>query len=576
MHSRRIRFIAAVVVVALLTLLASSLRAGEPAGPHISLEPHTIAPGEVAALRVSSDGQGEPPAPRPVPGLQIFPAGQSSSMSSVNGAVSVTRTLTYGVRAERTGNFSISIGGQTVQLEVRAGAPSQANSAAPSLATSNSRAFLRLVSSKRHAFVGEAVPVAIKAYFQPGTEVSLTGPPKVGSSAFTIDALGEPEQTREDIGGRTWAVVTWHTRLTPAVAGEQPTAVELPATMRWLEAREPADDPFRRLFGDDSPFDSVFSAPRQRDVTLRSSDAPLTVEALPTAGRPADFQGAVGHFDLNAHVDGSDARAHDPLKLAIEVRGSGDLDRVRSVGIQSSTDWKAYASTAQKSAAAAETRSFVQDIVPLRDGELSVPAVQLSYFDPTARRYVTKRTEPIPLRVSAAEASTQPVAAENDTSETLPHPSAAVGIDDTPTAHIRPLALRGWFLALNALPPLLFLGLLSFERLRRTRRSPAHEARRALRRERAAMNAARSAGDRAGWLAAARHALQLRLAQAWQMPADEVDAAAVAAHAPEAAELIALFRASERATYANAASPTLDLAALDAVVERHLTQELLS
>jgi oxygen tolerance protein BatD len=602
MYSRRIRFIAAALVLALLALLARSLRADELEARRIDLEPHTLAVGETAALRITAAGQDEPPAPRSVPGLAIFPAGESSSMISRNGAVSITRTRTWGVRAEKAGSFTIPVGAKTVQLDVRAGAPSHQAGAAPaspgapatrddSAEEPHGRAFLRLVPEKSHAFVGEAVPVAIKAYFQPGTEVTLTGPPQLGSSAFTIAPLGKPQQTRELVGGHTWAVVTWHTQLTPAVAGKQPTSVQLPATMRWVEAQEPADDPFRRFFrdpfgdtddpfGHGSPFAGAFSAPRQRDVTLRSSATPFTVEALPAAGRPDDFQGAVGTFDVSARLgDGDgDARAHDPLKLTVELRGEGDLDRVRTVGIASSATWKAYPSApAPGDHAGAGTRTFVQDIVPLRDGALTVPAVRFSYFDPSARRYVTKESAPIPVRVAAAEGADEAgsaATADAGGDKSAPTAPAAAGIDDRPTAHVRPLALRGWFLGLNALPPLAFLGVAAFERRRRARRSPAHEARQALRRQRAAMHAARKAGDRLGWLAAARRALQLHLAPAWRLPADDIDAAAVAARAPHASELIALFRASERAAYAHAAPATLDLAALDAVVERHLTQEV--
>jgi hypothetical protein len=606
MRSRRIRFVAFMVLVALLTLIARSLRADEPRGLRVALEPRSVAAGEIAALRVASDGQHEAPAPRPVPGLEIFPAGRSQSMTSINGVVSATTTLTYGVRASRAGSFTISVGDKTVQLDVHAGAAGTGAAAptAPSIAAgapaasastegAHGRAFVRLLPSKRHAFVGEAVPLTIKAYFEPGTEVTLNGPPKLSSAAFTIAPLGEPQQARELVGGRPFHVVTWHTTITAALAGNQRTVVELPATLRWLEEGSPAEDPFRRFFGDDDPFadvspfkngspfaSSLFGGvPRQRDVTLRSDTVPSIVEALPTQGRPADFQGAVGRFELGSQLDGTDARAYDPLKLTVEVRGTGDLDRVRNLGIATSADWKAYASTTPKQAAASgDARTFTQDIVPLRDGELTVPAVQLSYFDPVARRYVTKRSEAIPVRVAAAApgAGISPVAGATPPGEsTGSQVAAADGIDDSRHAHVRPLALRGGFLALNALPPLLCLGALLFARLRRARRSSALEARRAVRRGCEAMRAARAADDRAGWLAAARRVLQLRLAPAWRLPADDVDAAVVAARAPHAKELIALFQASERAAYGRATAPSLDLAALDAVVERHLNQEVI-
>src|SRR5262249_2348611 len=126
------------------------------------------------------------------------------------------------------------------------------------------------------------------------------------------------------------------------------------------------------------------------------------------------------------------------------------------------------------------------------------------------------------------------------------------------------------------LPPLLCAAALLLDRRRRAQRSAAVQQRQALRRERAAMRVARRIDDHAGWLAAARRALQLRLAAAWRVPSENVDAATIAARVPEATDLIALFKASERAAYANIDNPSVDLAKLHTVVERHLTKEVIS
>ena len=49
-------------------------------------------------------------------------------------------------------------------------------------------------------------------------------------------------------------------------------------------------------------------------------------------------------------------------------------------------------------------RVFEQVLVPLRGGDLTVPSVSLTAFDPTSGRYVTRETPPLPVSVDAASA----------------------------------------------------------------------------------------------------------------------------------------------------------------------------
>jgi hypothetical protein len=66
-----------------------------------------------------------------------------------------------------------------------------------------------------------------------------------------------------------------------------------------------------------------------------------------------------------------------------------------------------------------------------------------------------------------------------------------------------------------------------------------------------AMAAALKRGDSAAFFTAARHALQEKLADLWQVPAESVDLQQLAQRVPaaEGAELQAIFAMADRATY---------------------------
>src|SRR6185312_14033192 len=84
--------------------------------------------------------------------------------------------------------------------------------------------------------------------------------------------------------------------------------------------------------------------------------------------------------------------------------------------LDANTDWKTYKghsnfSAADKSGLQGEL-TLQQPIAAQHSGQLSVPALRFSYFDPDARRYVTKVTAPIPVDVAPGQAAASAEQAE--------------------------------------------------------------------------------------------------------------------------------------------------------------------
>ena len=543
------------------------------------LQPQSIALGDSAQLAVTIKGSqaAEPDVPS-VSGLDIMPVGQSSSMQSINGAVTASVTHIYSVTADRAGSFTIpaitaaGVGSTpAITLRVYSGAGGQARRApvqgrsqlpAPGIQddtpvdAKNQSAFLRVILPKKELTVGELVPVEVKACFRAGVSASLNGLPMLSSDAFTLNKLSDqPEQTREIINGAAYTVVTWTSSLSAVKAGEYPLNLDLPVMLRVQERAKRGTaggrNPFKDIFGEDSPvggsmfedsfFDDFFSQVTEKPLTLHTDGAVVKIKALPLQGRPANFSGAVGQFVLSSEATPTSGAAGDPLTLKINVTGQGNFGRVSMNGLPASADWKSYKPSVKfepgDTSGITGTKTFEQSIIPLKAGRQDIPAVSFSYFDPEKNAYVTKTTEPIAVEIEvnsgaapAAVSSSNPMANAPATGEPDAS-SAGMAPDQKVPVHasssLRPLVLRPWFIAVNGLTltGIIFGSLLLAVRSRRAkdpRRLERVAAENAISESLVAMDAALKDKDDTRFFDAARRALQERLASQWQVPVTKV------------------------------------------------------
>jgi hypothetical protein len=528
------------------------------------LDPQTIALGESAQLVVTINGSDAEQSPVPqVDGLEIVPVGQQSSMQMINGNVTSNVSQIFRVIPNRAGDFTIpAIGGSTqpIRLHVDKGAVGQTQRAmqpgrsrlpAPSFSqradskpvdAKNQSAFLRVVLPKQELTVGELVPVQVKAYFRAGVSASLNGLPVLSSDAFTLNKLGDqPEQTREMVNGVPYTVVTWTSALSAVKAGDYPLNLDLPVMVRVQEKSARSNNPFKDFFGDDSAFDdsffdNFFGNATQKPLTLHTDGAVVKINALPTNGRPADFSGAVGQFEVNSEASTSNGTTGDPLTLKLSVTGRGNFDRVSTNGLTSSSDWKTYKPNGRfepaDSSGTAGTKTFEQSIVPMKAGKQEIPALRFSYFDPNTKSYVTKTAAPIAIDVAQGNATQVPVSnVPAPTAEAPKTNEDGLAADKVVRGHsvgsLRPLVLAPWFITLNALMIIAVIvgAVVRFLRQRRLNdpeRIKREAAERSVNEWLATMDGALNAQDAPRFFTAARRALQQRLAAKWRLPVSHV------------------------------------------------------
>jgi hypothetical protein len=569
-----------------------------------AVHPSRISLDAAARLVITARGAqlGEPALPK-VDGLTFRPLEQSSRLESVNGAVTSTVSRVYQVTASRAGIYTIPaiefLGAMTTPLVLEVvpplpgaggtqglpGAslpPPPLAGASAQLGTSSAEqaygrdAFVRMIAPKQQLYVGELMPVEFKAYFRSDVGVSLDGPPVVDNDAFTISNLtSTPLQSQESIDGIPYTVLSWSSGLVPVRNGSFSMTFQLPVKLQieqrvtsdqWPDvAALLAESGLDSTFLEDSGLKSLLGGIVEKPVTLKAPETTFSVLSLPSAGRPAGYSGAVGSFDVRFQAMPAKVALGDPLTVTLSVEGQGNFDRVSSSEVPSDAAWKAYRPDAtfapQDSVGLRGIKKFDQTIVPLQPGELHVPSLEFSYFDPKLREYVTRRTAPIAIEVSPGQA----VAAKATVAAGTYGTSGANGVQPVTAAtgmasvgrfvpSLRPIIEQTWFLAVPAIPlAVLAGGFVYLHRRERlagqvTRAGDAADAEVAAALGR--MDIALEEGDGAVFVHSARHALEVRLAKLWAMVPSDVNRAQLDARLDSSWDPVReLFSVADQAAY---------------------------
>lgn len=209
---------------------------------------------------------------------------------------------------------------------------------------------------------------------------------------------------------------------------------------------------------------SFFS--REETKLLRSESVSFVAIAPPLAGRPANWNGAVGDLRVAASVEATSTRVGDPFVLTLRVSGEANVHLLpRPVFALS---WATVVPSAERVAidtlapTVRGTKEFDFLVTPSVEGRAQLPAIEYAFFDPSARRYRVART--VPGAITVGEGSLMKV----DSTGGSPLRRGALPLrtvwsrqlPDTPDHSV-------WYLALAVLAPLPAIARLVRERPRR-------------------------------------------------------------------------------------------------------------
>lgn len=568
--------------IALWLLLLAGAGVGQAAEVTATLNPATVPAGQGANLtiRIANGDVTGVDAPE-VSGLILNGPGQGRQISIVNGVRTSAVTLTYQVGSMTAGEydippFTLTVDGAAVQTQAfkltvtpsanqtpaglaPGGNPNAAPGAGPvQTAEEASFGFLTVEfagKDRKHAWVGEIAPVRIKAWLPEEVRVSLNTPLTPTGSSFTLhNVSNQPQQDNEILNGKRYNTVTWYGSLSFTKAGTYPPDLSMKITVQV-----PDPNGGRRSSGD--PFFDQFMGRRmiQKEVTLRSrtdKSAELEIRALPDKGRPVDFEGAVGKFNFGRVQIPAAWNTGEPQQIFCEVEGEGNFTLLAQPKLVSEKEWKAYAGqskfAAKDAASFSGVTTFRFNQVPRQGGPQQV-RLAFSYFNPDTASYQTVESPPQPVEVSGNDLSAELEATAKAAEPTAPPPAPSLAPQRTGEGFSRSLTPLAWRPGFRIY--VIFLGLLLavgvvrrvlWKRFSDPRRHALAEQQRALQQAVSEAEAFASRGDVPGFFAAARRALQYRLAPLWQRPAPSITLTDVTRRLPADSPVLSIFREADQ------------------------------
>ena len=412
-----------------LLLAGAVFRAG--AAGKVTFEassPLTVAVGE--AFRVEFTLNAEPDkesfkAPS-FEGLEVL-AGPSvstgHSVQIVNGSMSKSYSynITYIVLAQQAGNLTIgpaqiTAGGEVyrthplpIEVVQESGGPSGGASGSGQGGrqehASQDRArqqiaeddiLLRAIVSRTSVYKGEPLRVTFKLY----ERVNVVGyegvrfPSFNGFWAQELNTDNAPRR-RETYNGKVYeTLVAREFLLYPQQSGTLTIDPAELTAVAQVVVQSRTIDPF---FGGGH---EVYNVPRK----VQSQRVTVTVKPLP-AGAPANFNGAVGRFTLDATLPPDRIAANSASTYTVKIAGSGNLTLVQAPKLTLPTSFEQYnvkttESINTSAAGISGYRQFEYPFIARAEGTYEIEPVEFSYFDPERMEYATLRAKPLTLEVT--------------------------------------------------------------------------------------------------------------------------------------------------------------------------------
>jgi len=336
-----------------------------------------------------------------IPGLQITGTGQQMQFGT--GGARVTQT--YNIFPQKAGTYTIGpyeLDFQGEHLTIPATTfEVRAPNGKASTAT-NEMIFARIDLPKKSPTIHQVFDITLSLYFLPNIqltrEISLIG--GFPESGFILGNFEEMQTIREEVDGQLYTLRRFRARARALTAGTFTLEPALRVNIVDRNAKQ-SHDPFSGFFND--PFRRQASTP----LRIAAPPSQITIRPIPKEGRPADYTGAVGHFQFSMDVRPRELKVGEPITVTLSLRGTGNIAAAIPPSYQDSDRFKAYearqAGDIPDRAAERGSKTFEQVVIPRTDALKELPALQFSFYNPEALRYETTSAGPFPLTVHPSE-----------------------------------------------------------------------------------------------------------------------------------------------------------------------------
>lgn len=220
------------------------------------------------------------------------------------------------------------------------------------------------VVDKNEAYVNEQIILTFKFYYRATFYGSSNYVPPEFTGFRSENLYQSSNPSIENIDGLDYYVEEIKTALFPISSGEKvigPTVLNVPVDF----------------------FDYD---------TIKSNEVTVNVKPLPDKGKPEHFSGAVGEFTIYLQADKEEVEVNQPVSLEVIVEGWGNVDNIGEPKFPKLEGCKIYTSGTSKenkidSGFIYGQKKFKYTIIPTRSGNMEIPEITYSYFNPARDKY---------------------------------------------------------------------------------------------------------------------------------------------------------------------------------------------
>lgn len=240
----------------------------------------------------------------------------------------------------------------------------------------------RFLTNPEHIFVNQSFELIVEVELTVGCEVQ-----NLQFTDFTMNAglftLGNFEalariQRKVDGGKATVDVLRFKTVGQATGVGEHPVHTRLQCQL------------VERTGG------GFFSSFVSRQVQCNVEPFVFRIQAVPEVGKPANFSGAVGKFNVSAKLSSASVQVGDILTLTTSVEGEGDL-RPATVPVPRKADGFKIYPLKEKTREMSILRTE-QIYIPQSTNATEIGEIVFSYFNPETHTFEMAKAGPFKLR----------------------------------------------------------------------------------------------------------------------------------------------------------------------------------
>lgn len=319
---------------------------------------------------------------------------QSIKNSWINGKRSYSKTYTYFLSPIKKGTFkigqaSIQVGDEiyktmALNLVVTSAVDKPLNPNDPSYIADKN---IHLVAevSKTKPYLNEPISIVYKLYVSPDTGVNnwreLDAPRYADFWSKNINIKNLTVENGTYKGEPYRYVILRKTVLYPQKIGE----LSIEPLVLDITVQTPSN---RRDFFGQTINNTV-------NKTVSAGKIKVQVKPLPEVGRPNNFSGAVGKFDLFVTTSKKELLLSEAFQLDLEIKGNGNFNLFAFPSINLPQSLEVYEPERSEKLTTnfKGIRGSIKDqytIVPSSAGKYSIPRISFNYFDPNDSKYKTQ------------------------------------------------------------------------------------------------------------------------------------------------------------------------------------------